>query len=620
MSISGVASALACAALFFVPGAVGQEGSAIYQKHCAKCHDDGVARAPQPIAMKGMSPERVLDALTTGKMAEQGKALTAAEARAVAMYVTAKSFGSEQAQAQGVCPDPGVSLDKPLSGPYWNGWGVDPANHRMQPAGMARLNVDQVSELKLKWAFAYPGAIRAFAQPTVAGGRIFVGSDSGKVYSLDAATGCTYWMFKADAPVRTAISIGPVESRWVAYFGDQRAQAYAVAAATGKLLWKVRVDDHSAAVITGAPTLFDGRLYVPDSSYEEVTGSMPKYECCKFRGGLSALDAATGKLIWKSYTIPEAAHPVRKNKAGIQMWGPSGAGVWSSPTLDLKKRAIYVTTGDAYSDPPARTSDAFVAFDMDTGKMLWSRQMTEGDAFNVACPGGDNCPEANGPDFDFGCSPSLVELPNGKRALVAGQKSGMVHAVDPDQQGEVIWQQRVGKGGALGGVQWGNAADSKNVYVALSDYKTDYTGGPRPGANRNLFGSFSAPDPKAGGGLFALSLATGERVWYAPPPGCGDKPGCSPSQSAAVTVIPGVVFSGALDGHLRAYSTADGKILWDVDTALEYKAVNGVKAHGGSIDGPGPVVVDGVVYVNSGYAFIGGMPGNVLLAFSVGGK
>jgi polyvinyl alcohol dehydrogenase (cytochrome) len=583
----------------------GGAGGAVYQKHCAQCHDKGVGRAPQLLTLSLLTPEQVLAALTTGKMAEQGKALTPAEARSVAMFVTGgKAFGAGEALTQGACAVPAPPFDKPFAGPYWNGWGVDSANRRMQPAVMAGLAADQVPQLKLKWAFGFPGAGRAFAQPTVAGGRIFAGSDSGKVYSLDAATGCIRWMFKADGPVRSAISIGPVGAKWVAYFGDQRAQAYAVDAATGALLWKVRVEEHPAAMITGAPALYDGRLYVPDSSYEEVTGAAPKYECCKFRGAVTALDAATGKQIWKSYTIAEAPHPVRKNKQGTQLWGPSGAGVWSSPTVDPKKRAVYVVTGDSYSDPAARTSDAFLAFDMDTGKLLWSRQLTEGDAFNLACPAGDNCPDTKGPDYDFGCSPNLVDLPNGKRALISGQKSGMVHALDPDQQGEVLWSVRVGKGGPLGGVQWGNASDGRNVYVAVSDHAVMPT-----------------QNPKEAGGMFALKLDTGERVWSTPPPsGCGEKIQCSPAQSAAVTVIPGVVFSGSLDGHLRAYATADGRIVWDVDTVAEYQSVNGVKAKGGSLDGPGPVVVNGTLYVNSGYGMFGEMPGNVLLAFSVGGK
>jgi len=248
--------------------------------------------------------------------------------------------------------------------------------------------------------------------------------------------------------------------------------------------------------------------------------------------------------------------------------------------------------------------------------------MTAGDAFNLACgaAGGVNCPESNGPDFDFGSSPILVNLSNGKRALIAGQKSGMVHALDPDQQGEVLWQVRVGQGGTAGGVQWGSAVDDQNVYVALSDVSSTRSANPVPNAQKSFTGNYRVLDPKKGGGLFALRLATGERAWYAPPPGCGEKLGCSPAQSAAVTLIPGVVFSGSLDGHLRGYSTKDGRIVWDVDTAQGFPTVDGVKANGGSIDGPGPVVVGGTLYVNSGYGFIGGMPGNVLLAYSVDGK
>ncbi len=596
--------------LFVTLVASAQDGAAIYSKRCAECHDKGLGRAPLRDAMKQMSPRAVMDALTSGEMASQAKGLSSAEMLAVSEFVTGKALGSDEVPPRGFCADRNAAFEKPFAGPYWNGWGVGLTNHRFQPEKMAGLSADQVPRLKLKWAFGFPGAARAFAQPAVAGGRIFLGSETGKVYALDAVSGCIYWIFDAVAPVRSAISIGPIGERWAAYFGDQAAIAYAVDAATGKLIWKTRLDTHPAAMINDAPALHDGKLYVGVSSYEEVTGAKPDYECCKFRGSLTALDAITGKPIWKSYTIAEDPRPTRKNKNGVQLWGPSGAGIWSSPTLDPLKHAVYVTTGDAYSDPVARTSDAFLAFDINTGRMLWSRQMTAGDAFNLACfsPGKVNCPESNGPDFDFGSSPILVNLPNGKRALVAGQKSGVVHAIDPDQQGEVLWQVRIGQGGSLGGVQWGSAVDDQNVYAALSDVHVTQS------RNEDVL------DPKKGGGLFALRLATGEGVWHTPPPGCGEKRGCSPAQSAAVTLIPGVVFSGSLDGHLRAYSTVDGRIVWDVDTATGYQTVDGVKANGGAIDGPGPVIVGGTLYVNSGYGTFGGMPGNVLLAYSVDGK
>ena len=601
-----------------------KEGEALFKQRCAGCHEGGVPKAPNREALKQMSPENVRFALLKGSMSLQGLGLSSTQIGALAEYLTGKLPGKEQIAAEAFCPAGGAAFADPLARPHWNGWGASLEQHRFQPAEMAQLPAAQVPKLKLKWAFGFAGVTRAFGQPTVAGGRLFVGSAERKVYSLSAETGCIYWIFDADFPVRTAISVGQSGGDWVAYFGDQHANAYAVNAATGKLLWKTHVDEHPAAVITGAPALAGERLYVPASSIEEFIGANPQYECCRFRGSVSALDAATGKVIWKSYTIPEESKPTRKNKNGVQQWGPSGAGVWSSPTVDLKKHMIYATTGDNYSDPASVTSDAFLAFEMETGKLVWSRQLTKGDAYNIDCSNPaeaqKNCPEANGPDFDFGSSPILVELGGGRRALVAGQKSGIVYAVDPDKQGEVLWQKRVGQGSVVGGVQWGSAVDAEKVYVALSDVRMRAVPAGTPGAQVGVLGAPLQLDPKTGGGLFALKLGSGETAWHTPHPGCGEKPGCSPAQSAAVTAIPGVVFSGGLDGHLRAYATEDGRIIWDVDTMMEYQTVNRVKAHGGSLDGPGPVIIGGMLYVNSGYAFVGSTPGNVLLAFSVDGK
>ena len=381
-------------------------------------------------------------------------------------------------------------------------------------------------------------------------------------------------------------------------------------AVTGKLVWKTKVDDYPLAGVTSSPVVYNGLLYVGVKSGEEAAGADPKYECCRFRGSVVALDAATGKQVLKTYTIDEPKRTT-KNKAGAQMWGPSGAPIWSSPVIDPQRNAVYVTTGDNYSEPVTRTSDAFMALDLDTGKILWTRQMTEKDAYTAACrlPDTTNCP-INGPDFDFGSSPLLVTLPNGKRELLAGQKSGIVHALDPDQQGEVLWQVRVGKVGTMGGVQWGSAVDSQNIYVAVSDIKRIML----------TFTTLTDADPNQGGGMFALDLASGKQVWYAPPFSCGERKRCSPAQSAAVTAIPGVAFSGSMDGHLRAYSSADGKVIWDVDTVGPYQTVNGVEARGGTLDGPGPAIAGGMLFTNSGYVNGGGMPGNVLLAFSVDGK
>jgi polyvinyl alcohol dehydrogenase (cytochrome) len=571
-------------------------------------------RAPKREALRGMSAAQVLAAMETGPMISMASRRSAEERRAIAVFVTGKALGAKFETAppkEAMCPP--ASAD--FSAVVWNGWGQNTSNTRFQDAAAAGIRASDVPRLKVKWTFGFPGDLSANAQPTIIGGRVFVGSAGGKVYSLSAATGCVHWFFDAGSTTRSAVTVGRIQTAagplYAAFFGDARAFVYAVDAANGKLLWKAKVDDFPLAGITSSPVLYNGRLYVGVKSGEEAAGAAPEYECCRFRGSLVSLDAATGKQVWKTYTIDEP-RPTKKNKAGTQLWGPSGAPIWSSPAIDTKRNAIYVTTGDNYSEPTSRMSDAFLALDLDTGKILWSRQMTANDAYVPACrlPDKTNCPDVNGPDFDFGSSPILVTLPNGKRALIAGQKSGIVHALDPDQQGEVLWQVRVGKGGTMGGVQWGSAADASNIYVAVSDIKRIML----------TFSTLTDADPNQGGGIFALKLATGERAWYTPPVGCGNRPRCSPAQSAAVTAIPGVAFSGSMDGHLRAYSTKDGSVVWDFDTVGVYKTVNGVEGRGGSIDGPGPAVGGGMLFANSGYVAAGGMPGNVLLAFSVDGK
>jgi polyvinyl alcohol dehydrogenase (cytochrome) len=557
-----------------------------------------------------MSPENIVRSLETGRMKDQGMILSAAQKRIIAEFLSGKPFGQDTQAAQAnSCATTKAAFS--FSSTDWNGWGADLANGRFQPADRAGLTADQVPRLKLKWAFAFPNAPISWGQATVAGGRIFIPSANRFVYSLDAATGCQYWAYEAEFPARTAIFVAQLPGepkRFAAFFGDQRANAYAVDAVTGELLWKVHIDNHPRAKIVGALTYYDGRVFVPLTGGEEV-GLGDKYECCSSRGGIIALDAVTGKQVWKTYSIAEDPHPTTKTAAGVQNWGPSGASIWSSPTIDTKRKIIYASTGDNFSQPDTKTSDAVLAFDLVTGKLLWSQQLTEHDVFNIVCAG-EGCGEHLGPDVDIGASPILANLPNGKRVLLISQKSGMASGLDPDQNGKLLWQTKVGRGGRLGGIQWGSAFDGKNMYAAVSDIAHTQGGGP----------GRMAADPKAGGGLFALNPETGAKVWSAPPAVCGDRPSCSPAQSAAVSVIPGVVFSGAVDGRLRAYSATDGKVLWEFDTEQEFTGVNGVKGKGGAMDGPGPTISGGMMFVSSGYGVWGGLPGNVLLAFSVDGK
>ena len=597
-------------AVLFSLTLTGQDGSSLYDRTCASCHNGGNDRAPSRDALRSMSADRVLAAMETGPMISMAVRLTTVDRRAIAEFVSGKPIGQPLVTtppAKAMCPASSASFASTAA--PWIGWGADTNNSRFQ--NTAGFTAGDVPRLKVKWAFAFPGDIQANSQPTIAGGRVFVGSPGGKVYSLSAQTGCVHWYFDAEAGVRSAVTLARVGTSNIAIFGDAKANVYAVDAATGKQLWKTKADDFPVAGITGSPVFHNGRIYIGIRSGEEAAGADPKYECCRFRGSVVALDAATGKQVWKTFLVDEPK-PTTKNTAGAQLWAPSGVAVWSTPAIDERRNALYVTTGNNYTDPTTRLSDAFLAMDLNTGKILWSRQMTPRDAYTSACrlPDKTNCAESNGPDFDFGSSPILVTLRNGKRALVAGQKSGVVYAVDPDNQGELLWQTRVGKGGTAGGVQWGSAADQKNVYVAVSDV----------GRIMLTYTSATDADPKKGGGMFALRLDNGQRVWYTPPEPCGNRPRCSPAQSAAVTAIPGVAFSGSVDGHLRAYSSANGKVVWDFDTAQNYQTVNGVPGHGGSLDGPGAAIADGMLFVNSGYPTAGGMSGNVLLAFSVDGK
>jgi polyvinyl alcohol dehydrogenase (cytochrome) len=353
---------------------------------------------------------------------------------------------------------------------------------------------------------------------------------------------------------------------------------------------------------------------VPAASWEETRSSDPAYPCCTFRGSVTAVRILDGSVLWKTYLVDR---PVKTGTMpnGTDTFGPSGAGVWSAPTVDAARGLLYVATGDNYSRPATATSDAIVALSLKDGHIAWSQQATSGDVFNSSCNQVAKCPFKNGPDVDFGSSAMLVRTPGGRDILIAGQKSGVVHAFDPDNRGRILWRTQIAKGGANGGIQWGMASDGTNVYAAAAGSvraRGQGTGsGLAPVGNANF-------DPEKGGGLTALSVLDGKVVWFSAAVACKPpRAGCSPAQSGAVTAIEGVVFSGSMDGHLRAFSTTDGKLLWDFDTVKSYDVVNGVPANGGSLDGAGPVIVDGMVFVNSGYPRFGGMPGNVLLAFGI---
>ena len=569
----------------------------LFEARCSHCHQGNVPRAPHLVTFQIMGAEPIYASITEGTMREHVEGLSDAERRALADHLGGATPGAVPVKRCGDSSSP-VSP----SPPSLAGWGFNLENTRFVPAAIAGLGAEDVPRLAVKWVFAYPGASRARSQPSVQGGVVYVGSQDGTVYALDLESGCAHWTFKADVEVRSAITADETGKRL--FFGDIRGALYAVDSADGAFIWRTQVDQHPDVTLTGSPRYHQGRVYAPLSSKEWASAADPGYPCCTFRGGVTAVDAKDGRVLWTGHSIAEEPAPVGRNSTGAQRFAPAGAPIWNSPTLDPQRGLLYAGTGESYTSPAVDTSDAVLAFDLESGRLAWSHQALARDAWNMACfiGGGENCPEENGPDLDIGASPMLVRLHDGKEILVAGQKSGHVFALDPDAGGKRLWTTRIGRGGFAGGVHWGMAAGDGRIYAPNAD--TVFTG---------------LEQGEAKPGLFALDPANGEILWYAPAPdGCADedRPACDPGFSAAVTAMPGVVFAGAFDGHLRAFRSADGKLLWDFDTNRSFVTVSGEEGHGGSIDADGPVVAEGHVLVNSGYLFGDRMAGNLLFAFA----
>jgi polyvinyl alcohol dehydrogenase (cytochrome) len=588
-------------------------GVSQYFVNCAKCHEStDVAQAPRTSVLKQMPPERIYESLATGTMRTQAAHLSDQEKRLIAEWVGGRKIDTDLAGAAEKMTNrcTGQKPVRMLAAAGWNGWGVDQRNSRFQSGPAAGLSPGQVSRLTLKWAFGFPGATALYGQAAI-DGRLYVTSNAGYVYSLDAETGCVHWSFRSEAVVRSGFTIGRMSRaspRLIVYFGDIHGTVYALDATTGDLIWKVLTDPHPLARITGTPVLHDNRLYVPVASLEEPESGQADYACCTFRGFLAALDAATGEPIWKTYTIAEQPKVVGRNSRGKDMLAPSGAGIWVTPVLDVKRRALYFGTGNAFSGTP-QTANAIMAVHMDTGKVLWSMQALPLDVWHNGCPqtipggraggrgrGGagaipypaENCPNPTGPDWDFSAPPALATTTDGRDIIIAPQKQGLVWALNPDN-GAVLWKQDVAReiAGGRGETLFGGAVDNHNAYFGL-----------------------------VSGAHLALDLKTGEEVWYSPitrPSGRENKRGIV----GAVTLIPGVLLSGAGDGVVRAVSSKTGQLLWQFDTVQDFKTVNGVAARGGSLASGGPLVVNGMVFIGSGYpGFQGGDPGNVLVAFA----
>jgi len=581
--------------LFYTSNSYPEEfGQNIYQNSCANCHENELLRAPNFSALKLIGKEGLLNSLTNGSMQEVGKTLKEEELIAVINFLASTEQNDSRSLTDlNFCEYTQINNREAL----WNGWGNDINNSRFQKK--TSITKENVNKLNLSWAFGFEDSVRVRSQPLITSDTIYIGTQPGEVYALSLTDGCIFWSFRAKAEVRGAILLS--EDKKSIFFSDFEANIYRLEAITGKEIWVKNISDHHAATITGSMAIYNGNLFIPLSSTEIINAIDPNYECCTFRGGVIALDSDEGNFLWRMYTVPEPKKTI-KNSRGTEMWGPSGAPVWSTPTIDTKRQLLYIGVGQNYSHPANDLSDAVLAVKLSSGEIVWHYQTIKEDVWNAACVTNKvNCPGQYGPDMDIGASVILVNQKDGNDILLVGQKSGMVYALDPESAGTVLWKKRIGRGGKKGGIHWGMTADSKNLYVPIADIP-------------EKINTEHSPQP----GVHSVSIKDGQRKWYKPsPPICpSEEFKCYSSYSAAASSAEGMIIVGSMNGAIEIISSYDGELLWSYNTAKEFQTINNIPANGGSIDSDGPILAGRHLVVTSGYDIYGQITGNVLLVFS----
>ena len=587
-------------------------GKPLYDKYCATCHDHPIETKSVPFAtLRGMRHGTLHYALTQGKMKLQASPMKEAEIGTLLDFIAGRQVLDESWVARMQCPANRAKpdLSKPATVAHF---GFSAGNPRALTKEQSGLATDDFKNLELAWALAFPGSTTMRAQPAIVGDTLFYSAgENAKLFALNIAgdAPCVQWTYTAEVPLRSGIGYGQMPNgRKVITFNDVATRIHLVDAQTGKLIWKSHVGLYDLSNATGTPVIHKDRVFVPLSASEINIGGDDRHLCCKTHGAFFALDIRTGKKLWTYHTMEEAK-PIRDRGDGQMMWGPSGAPIWTSPLLDEKRGLIYVGTGEATSAPAAPTTDAILALDMKTGKLRWKSQATKDDIFLTACmrnPKALNCPrEGVLLDHDFGATFVMGKRADGRDVVLAGQKSGMLWALEPDT-GALVWNREFGKGSPIGGIHWGMASDGERVFAPI-----------------HLFPGPDGIDPNQKAGLHAVRIDDGKVLWsYEPQADCsGDRakrvPNCKGvGLTGAPTVIDGVVVEGSADAFLRAFDRTNGTLLWSFDTARPYRGENGIEGHGGAIDNASIVASHGLLFVNSGYGLMGGQrAGNVFLAF-----
>ena len=606
--------------------AILKAGKQVYQDQCAACHKAAGSGAPLLSSLQMMNGDAIESALLTGKMAQQGSLLSDEERTSLIAWLTKDQADMGEWEEKLACEAP--AAPSPGDTKYITSWGFDDQNHRvLQDSVITAQNVGALREV---WTLAFPGASTMRSQPVIIGDTLYLAVyDTQKVYAFDQQTGCLRWTHEAGDNPRTALSAARYKDRLTLLFGDTAGLVTMIYADTGELVWRKPLGISEKTTFTGPITVRNDKFYLVHSSTETLASVEEDYECCTLSGAVSAHKLSDGSKIWAHRTLSEAKRR-KKSSAGTQLWGPAGASAWAAPVIDDERGLIYFGTGPISAPPDEGTGDAIIAVDLKSGKRRWTFQATKDDFWNGACraphPDGQhpNCPGTDGVDFDFGAGIMRVTTPNGRDLIIAGQKSGVVHALDPDN-GSVVWQSTIGSGGLLGGIHWGMAYKDGALYVPVND--PDFT--KHPGLSDAYKAKLGNYVPKSG--LYRLNVENGEVEWsWQPEPGCKASfavkeawPDCPPQfgLSSAILLTNELVISGGMDGKWRAFEAATGKLIAEYDTYREYReTLNGISGHGGSIDNATLAIADDMVFVQSGYSYFGGTPGNMLIAYKLNGE
>lgn len=645
-------------------------GRQIYGEYCAQCHDNNnEAGAPTLESLRTLNSGTIRYALELGYMKYEARNVPKDDLEQLIQWLPRNESNNDAWIEQASCTIKKRRVNLDGAPRTATTFGLGPKNQRNQTADEVGLSKADMPNLELAWSVAFPNTPTMRSQPVIVGDTLFIATtDAARLYALDAETGCVKWFYKSDMTLRSSLSFAEATDTSPAaiILGDAAARVHAVNAQTGEELWVTNAALNEFNRITGAPVVLGDRVFAPLSAIEVNYTQYDDYECCKGQGAIIALDLATGEKLWTGRTMPEA-QPVLTGRTGTQQWGPSGAIIWSTPAIDEKRNVLYAGTGENTSWPATETSDAVVAYNLDTGEREWSFQATSSDIWNYACfRGAANCDfpgEYHSPDFDFGGSALIAKNSSGRDLIVIGQKSGVVWAIDPDTH-QQVWSNRIGRGSASGGIHWGIAFDGERIYAPIND---------RPGGAND--------HPAWGPGIHALDVNTGASLWTYKPSvaDCGadtptghafklpsdlaqtnitapmapiqpnvwnswtpaetnsappeipvqtmplqtDEDGrpvqCRLGMSPAPLVVDGAVVTGTTGGMLRIFDGETGDVLFEYQTNRPYETINPVPGHGGGLDSHPYVAANGTLYVQSGYARFGEPPGNVLLAFRPNG-